>query len=463
MKPSLTLNQSQVVPLELGVRISTAKYDTWRRSLIFVAVLLMYTDVFSGVLRYAFKTIGASFLFYVPFGIAIVILFLNFTVRLFLKNITGKELIVPIFFVVYAVYSLLVGRTAVQVGFSIYTWTPFFIGVLLIGHEGEREVFRHFGVLWVCACFGVLVSSVIDVPWVGDAYDVAGYTVEAAQDWDAEGVSRLVGFARSHVTAANEIGFFFACLMVTNLRPSSKIILWVLSIAAVYATTSKANIVVILVIPALLFTFNFLRSHAKRMRSFAFSYVMAVIGALMAADIVLPLILGTDSEWVSALDIGGSIQFMTTGSLFARAIYMWPDAFDQIAKDLLPIEWVFGRGLGGIGAAQHLVDSESFNAADNFFVFNYVTFGLPGLLFFVAMLKGFRALYDADEEIFRILFSGAATVSILGTTGSTSESVVPALILGMLVGKFTTNRFEKINRIRAALLEQRAESGALAA
>ena len=128
------------------------------------------------------------------------------------------------------------------------------------------------------------------------------------------------------------------------------------------------------------------------------------------------------------------LEFISLSSMGDRAGQMWPEAFDLIRKDDNLGEWIFGRGLGGIGTAQSLFDAK-WNAGDNLFVFAYVTLGIGCVFIGVAMLAGLGHYYRSDPEAFFFFFALATSVLVIGIAANVLEGTVPALSLGILVGK----------------------------
>jgi hypothetical protein len=171
---------------------------------------------------------------------------------------------------------------------------------------------------------------------------------------------------------------------------------------------------------------------------------MATLAALMAAMVLLPASAMTQELLLkySFNDVG----FLTLSSMLDRATTMWPGAFALIADDHSWLEWLLGRGLGGIGQAQSISEPEA-NAADNLFVYLYVTFGVTCVVFGMAIFSRFRAVYREKGDRFVLFFALAATVLTLGLAVNVIESVVPALALGILAGK-SCNAGEAANALR---------------
>lgn len=113
-----------------------------------------------------------------------------------------------------------------------------------------------------------------------------------------------------------------------------------------------------------------------------------------------------------------------------RVEQMWPKAWEWIAeRGTFP----FGVGLGGISGAQMLYARESFNAADNIFVFMAASFGVMTLFYLLAVTLGvFRLPANgsrSDTHAVAILLF----VACYGCVLSMLEDQMASLFLGAAI------------------------------
>lgn len=402
-------------------------------------------DVIGGALRFALARAGVPWMSYFPTLLALGVTVLYFAYLGVVSRYTPQLALLIAFFAFYAIYSVLtgvanrVGQASLvgqigRVAFALYTWTPFFLG-MAIAHQRQEETFvRYAGIWWAVAVGGVLVNRVVSFPWVGSSFEILGQQSELARQWSTNGIDRLSGFSRASFAAANQTMLFGIALMAGRRTPALfRVPIWVISCVAVAFTTSKTPLLAILLVPVMLAGLVlFQRGRASAGGFWPAISVLLVLATLM---IVLPISSGT-AAMISNHNIN-DYSFVTTSSLLDRALNMWPEAFALIARDHAPYQWLFGRGLGGIGSAQGIFEPLATNAADNLFVFLYVTFGLGCVCLLLPMLARFRGYFTVDPPAFRLLFGIAAGVLILGIASNVLESVVPAIALGMLVGKGT--------------------------
>jgi len=407
-----------------------------RRAVPIAVLGLVYNDIFGAVIRFVAVGAGAPWLSFAPmlFAVAVVIGSLCVT-----RLPRGVWLTLGLF-ASYAYYTCLIGGARgslltqlSSVGFSLYTWTPFFLGLVLVSLRSEGLFARGALLWWSLAVAGVLLNTFVKFPWMGATFEVLGQEAQVARDWTTNGIERLAGFSRASFTAANEIALFSMVLAArARLHGALKVLIWAVSVLAIALTTSKTPLSILVVVPLALLSLRGAKAFASR-PALPFYVAMLVLLALGAMMVALPCASSTQDLLSSTS--GDDLGFLTLSSMLDRAGMMWPAAFDLIASDNNPLEWILGRGLGGIGAAQAIFEPLKVNSADNLFVFLYVTFGLGAALFGAAIVAGFKKYYVNEPETFITLFALAASVLTLGIATNVIESVIPALVTGMLVAK----------------------------
>lgn len=407
-----------------------------RRAVPMAVLTLVYNDIFGAVIRYLSVGVGAAWLSFAP---------MLFAAAVVLGYLCGARLHQGVwltlgFFASYAYYTCLVGGARgslltqlTSVGFALYTWTPFFVGLALVSLRLEGLLGRAALLCWSFAVAGVILNTFVKFPWMGATFEVLGQQAQVARDWTTNGIERLAGFSRASFTAANQIVLFSMLLIARpHMHAALKVLIWATSVLAIALTTSKTPLTVMVVVPLALLSVRFARAFASR-QALPFQVAIFVLLALLGVMVALPCASGMQDllNDTSASDVG----FLTLSSMLDRAATMWPAAFQLIATDQNPLEWLLGRGLGGIGAAQAIFEPLKVNSADNLFVFLYVTFGAGAALFGATILAGFKKYYVNEPDTFSSLFALAASVLTLGIATNVVESVIPALVTGVLVAK----------------------------
>jgi hypothetical protein len=414
----------------------------FERLTVVALVLCLASDVFGGVVRYALSTLGLTFLIYVPMVFGAVLAGAYFMYQGATSRLDRRVFAILGFFVVYAFYSLVVragdgiaefGRVAM----GLYTWTPFFLGLMLASQGAEMWLVHYAALWWAPAVIGVIVNRFVYFPWTGSTIEVLGQESQVARDWATNGLDRLAGFSRASYTVANQITVF-GLLLVT--RPSGRRIVqalvWILSATAVALTTTKTALAMLLLVPLTWWVPQLLLVRYSRRHEARFYVPMVTLAALMAMVVLLPGSSEIQQVLLKYYSVG-DVGFFSFSSMLDRTAVMWPAAFALITDDHTAVEWLLGRGLGGIGAAQAMFEPHYANSADNLFVFLYVTFGLNCAVFGLAIFTRFHAVYREMSDRFVMFFALAATVLTLGMTTNVIESTVPAIALGILAGKFS--------------------------
>jgi hypothetical protein len=399
--------------------------SSFRMPVLAALALLLASDALGGPLRYGLSQLGLLELSYAPILAATLVAAFYCVAQLCALRADAVAIAIFVLSGIWLPYALMLGRPPLQVVFGYYTWMPLFLGMVVVAVGGLASALRLVAAIWWVAVLGVFVSALVWLPWLGESYEIFGVRTQFARAWSAFGIQRLPGFSRASFTAANQIALGCALLLAGQLGMAPKVAIWLVSLAAVWLTTSKAPLIAVLLTPL----FIVLTDRVGRWRDGGFGVRQVVLAGLLSVAIALPVsaLLGL------RLPQSGHFGFLSLGSLGLRMADMWPRAFA-----LLDPPWprlVLGLGFGGIGAGQAYFDPAQYSAADNLFLFLYASFGLGALFFLAAFLQGNRVLAELAPTLFRALAIAAAALLVIGMMSNVVESVVPALLLGLLAGK----------------------------
>ena len=395
----------------------------FRRPVLAALALMLATDALGGPIRYGLAPLGLIGLSYAPFLVAAAVVAVYGLARLAFLRFDAVALFLGLTSAFWLPYALLLGLPLQQVAFGYYTWMPVFLGMVIAAVGVWSEALRGIEWVWGVAVLGVFANLLFRFPWVGESYEILGVQAEFAREWQAFGVERLPGFSRASFTAANQIAVAGCLLLAGPLARRTRLAVWLLSIAAIALTTSKAPLAAMLLAPLCLHLYDRLEGRRR------FGFSQFVIGLLLAAAIGLPIaaLLGF------RLSESGNLAFLSLGSIGVRMDEMWPRAYA-----LLDPPWprlALGLGFGGIGAGQAYFDSTRFSPGDNLFVFLYASFGIASLIFLAAFWRGNAVLFRLAPAVHREMLLVAMLVLGLGAMANVVESVIPGILLGMLVGK----------------------------
>jgi hypothetical protein len=395
----------------------------FRMPVLAALALLLAGDALGGPLRFWLARFGLLGLSYLPILIAALVVAAYAAAQAACLRADRTAIALALVTAFYLPYALALGRPPLQAAFGCYTFVPLFLGMVAVASGGHVAAFAMVAALWWIAVPGVFLSAAVDLPWVGASYEILGIKAQFARAWSAFGVERLPGLTRASFTAANQIAVACALLLVGRAGLPAKIAIWLLSIVAVWLTTSKAPLVAVMVLPFLVGTV------AARQKEARLAFEQRVLAVLLVAGAALPL-----AAWLGLrLPPSGNLGFLSLGSLGLRMAGMWPGAFA-----LLDPPWprlFLGLGFGGIGAGQAHFDPARYSAADNLFVFLFVTFGMAALLLLPVVLRGNRLIALRAPRRARAIYAVSVAVLILGMMSNVVESVVPAFVLGILAGK----------------------------
>jgi hypothetical protein len=264
----------------------------------------------------------------------------------------------------------------------------------------------------------------VTMPWAGLMLQVGDTAIEGNREWDTSGFNRASGFSRTSFDAATCV-LLLAFYLIVRLRSLlGRVVIWVLTGAAVVFTTTKGAVGAMLVatfLMPLVLTIDPAHYHQYKWRRIFAQASVAFLGLFAGA---IPLI-------STQLDTGiieeGTIEHLLFASFGMRIQITWPNAF-ALLQDW---QFVFGRGIGGIGAAQTYFDLDNFNPADNLFVYLYVTLGLVGAALYLMMVAG-SVLIDLASRAGQLAFCVLLFLLVYGTTVCIIESAVALMALGAL-------------------------------
>lgn len=407
---------------------------TMKAAITFSMLLLIYNDIFGGVIKYYSASSSLLFISFLPTLFAGVVLAGYLGTHLMVMRIHQKIGLFLLIFILNAMYALIIGRMPMAVGFAFYIWLPFFIGLLVVSFKLQDEFKKYIVIWWLIATIGVLLNSQIRFPWIGESYQVMGQSVQTARDWTTAGLDRLAGFSRASYAASNQIALFCMVILAMRISLLRKLIVWIISTIAVYLTTSKVTLFIMVIAPILIVIINVFQSKSKQdipsKQTVRLATMMVTI--LAATMVLLPIFSLTTFSNVSHSD--GHV-FLNLNSLYERMWRMWPQAWDLILDEGNPILMIFGRGLGGIGTPQIFFEALRQNSADNFFVYIYVMFGIASVFFIRFLIVNLKKWADSGNTNFLIYFALTISVIIIGITSNVVENATSLLVLGMLIGK----------------------------
>ena len=364
------------------------------RSYFIPAITIYFISfVFEGPLRYFLNNIGLPYILYlrdfIPF------IFIIYSI-LFKRN-SAFILFTAWYLSVFFFIGLLYSGNIYQAGFGIKLFVPFFLG-LIIHNDFINNVNRMKSTilfLLLISIAGVYLNTFIKFPWEGLQYYIGGINIEGTRAWITAGefaLKRIAGFSRSSSDAAFQILLLSLFIISYFKKTSIKIIIWSLAGAAIAITTSKG-----VAFAYILITFyHFMRVFARQKTK------MLILVPSLAAMVGLPLYAVTQ---VSSIRLPSNpYLYFTFHSLLDRMVRAWPESFALIAKHGSVI---FGRGIGGIGAAQKFFETSRYLPSDNLFIYLYGIFGLSAIVILLYTIVKSRNLNiisnSSDKFAFMIL------------------------------------------------------------
>ena len=386
----------------------------------FVIVVYLATFVLEAPLRYLLNSVGLEMMIYLRDILLIV------TILYILVQHGFRSWIEPVFWVVVGLmmFHVLVaffnGLGVFQVLFGLKIFLPMLFFLLVyssIKHELEKLTTPMF-VLFLIACGGVYVNALTPYPWEGLRYVVGGVEVEASRSWYTMGieVKRIAGLSRSSFEAGIQAMLLGSFLVAFVGKPHIKVLVWLMAGAAIALTTSKGIGLAYLALTAFLIFRMSIPNYGNMYQKAMFIPLSIVMLA--------PLVSGFLYEGASRLDATQKFFFY---SYIVRMEETWPRAFNLLADTGSEI---FGRGIGGIGAAQKVFEGFAYNPGDNIFVYAYVSFGIFSIFYFLFVLlkSQYLVLSRGGADLFAYMCISSAL--IFGLIANVIDSGIFTFFLG---------------------------------
>lgn len=388
------------------------------RVVLALLFFFLLSDVLGGVIRYYGAQFHLTFLSYVPHLVLALAIVPMFFAYLLSEGVTPTYLTIFVLFGVGAVYGTLNLNSPSQMLFGLWVLVVFLYGIVALPAiiHGWRRLTPYAFCLWAIAVAGVLINFFHVWPWIGLEYQVGATSLEASRLWQTGGYNfaRLPGFSRVSVAAALQI--LILCVFLSGtLRRKWWIPVWVLSGIAIALTTHKTAMVI--------FIFFSITRVFRRSPTRPFWRRVPVV--LACLDMLLPFsLLLINLDWSPS---GGSLLWRTLiTSLIERVKEGWPVWLHMIVERG---NVLFGRGIGGIGAAQRYFEPALYSPADNVAVYLYGTFGILGLIFLYFYGRN-AARIRTDGQVGRFFFLCACLVLLEGVTVSVIDGTFIALAFG---------------------------------
>jgi hypothetical protein len=280
-----------------------------------------------------------------------------------------------------------------------------------------NTMFKIILAIWCITIIGVCLDKfLVTFPWVGIKTIVGDLTVDVSKDWEIQDTlaRRVAGFSRSSISVAMLSPVLAMVLMGRIRHGLLRALVAVISLAAIFLTTQKGALIAFAPVAVIM--------TLRPKRELLLLRIVCIGFAILAA--ALPLV-------VTGLHINHGTGVFSTESLYLRIADTWPRAWQWISHNQL---MVFGVGLGGIGGPQRIYAPDSFNAADNLFIWLYAYFGVFALLYVAVMLWLALRPVTGSERRAATAVAMLAFIFGYGAVLSMLEDQVAALFLGAALG-----------------------------
>ncbi|QLL29256.1 hypothetical protein D3A95_13260 [Thermosynechococcus sichuanensis E542] len=398
------------------------KFFGFRNFILLTVLLFILFEVFQGLLRWLLLLIRLEPLIYLP---RLSFFLLIFIIPLIKPKVNQKVLLITIFFALYTIWGIINLKNLVQALFGLWVLAPFLVGLWsskLIDLRQQKTILIF---LFFSASLGVLLNVLLTFPWSGLTIEIGGQVIEVSRQWTAFGVERYAGFSRASFNAASQTLVLAIYSTIFTEFKSLKVFVWLLSGFAIYLTNSKGCIFSWIVLTLFFITLI----PVKEKRFFCLSWTIIAI-ILSLTMVILPI---STLYTHYSIDYTNDLSLILLASFEDRLISVWPASFDLLNNLFY---WLFGRGIGGIGAPQQYFESSRYLPADNLFVYLCVLFGLP--IAILSLLSVILILIKTSKsmlysKINKFKFCIILFILIYGNIVNILEEPVLALVFGLVL------------------------------
>ena len=283
-----------------------------------------------------------------------------------------------------------------------------------------------------------------DMPWTGLTYQLVETEIEGSREWTTFGVERVAGFARASFAAADQLLLLALPLMFFSRSRILRILIWLTSGMLIYLTTTKKTGGIFLILTLLIPLMNFAFAPALLRHALTMSVpiLIAAIGiGLPLSTIVVTYRLNLDSLFSQVL----------FASFEDRLTVVWPAGLQLLIERGSA---VFGRGIGGIGAAQNYFEQTVYSPADNLYLYLYVTFGILALGFMAAYVWNLTHLDTQRSAWSRMIWTIGIAILAHGWAGNVLEGSMTATMMGVTLAYAHTEWQRRLATVRQIRIER---------
>ncbi len=408
----------------------TPDASLYGRILSYVFLAYLSSQVLDAPLRYALSRAGAGSALYLrDLALVLAIGFSIWTESRRLNTIVQPVTLAAYLLALHTLVAILNNVPIFSALLGVKMYLAFLFGLAMPAASTRgRLIERLMPYLWGLVIIGILLQyRGVAYPWIGLQYDTAFGSVDASKQWWTGDLLRISGFSRASYDAAMIAGLLGLYLLTMSKNVLLRSSVYLLTIFAVYITTTKGMLLA-LVVSGL---WIFMPGQWHKRRGFA----IAIVVTLASIVIALPVyVVGYGVTGSHGLSVPSALM-----SLWDRFENMWPRSFDEFKY---PYQYLTGLGLGAVGTPRLLQGMASYG--DNLFVYQFSNFGafsfaygasVIGTLFLPSKLHGVHKEFPVALSIVTFAY---------GLTANMIEQPVFGMLLGLSVAQIWKSRADQV-------------------
>lgn len=383
--------------------------------------MFMLTNIIEGFLRYHLFYMNAEWIIYIPK----IILIIGILVSSILYKPTKTHYYFIAFTVFFSIIGLVYIDNYIQVFFGLWTLVPLLFGISFLPTLLRRQYIINilFSCMLLVSTTAVIINGFVRYPWEGLSYSLAGMDIEGTRVWTYFGFSRLAGLARVSFEAAPQI--LVLCIYLSCFIGSQtiKIIMWTFACIAILMTTTKGIILAFFILTLFWISYTYIYP-------IIWQSTLAVFGFAM---ILLPI---ATCKYQNILELNNLFTHILFHSIEDRFLTTWPNAIDLLNESG---NWITGRGIGGIGAAQKYFEPYLYNPGDNMFIYLFITIGAIALPLLVYIIVASLHLEIRKNRFDNYIYCIMLAIYMYGAVSNIVESTFFSIFIGIALRYILTN------------------------
>lgn len=399
---------------------------------IYLIVSYFFLICIDGLVKGFFSFVGFYQLAYFKDLILLILVFVSMVDILRSGRINYSLLVVSGIVLLATISAQINDIRLIQSLFAFRIFLPFLVSLPVYKDVNIESFEKPVFYLILVSLVGLILDAMLNFSWIGGTENIGGIDVGLGSAGTiGSGIRRLSGFGSSNgMTAFSIISlwFIYEAIQFYNSQTNKwRVFTWLLSLLAIMLTTNKTALFSFIIVSLLLNIIYFKRKgygiivNIIKWSTISFITIYSTVPVIYSYWFYNKY--GTPAYSYIKVKLN-FVYEVIFGSFLSRVIYTWPAGFEFLEKNG---NLYSGRGLGGIGVAQKIFETEKYNPGDGLFLTLVGIFGLPIASFcYIMIIVQILKTSNDYKQIYFVL------ILIIGATHNVVDISILVMSLGLL-------------------------------